>query len=408
MFNRKNSKKRKKVNPICDILIFLFAIIIPFIYRIFISRHIKNIFVFSLNIEYIEIYKEQLKQIYCVIFNKYYIQIVFPLLIVYNYCNTYKTFTLLISLQFPLIISQIINIYLIDTIKDIQEIDNELIYATGYPLFIWKIFSKSEYSREKSYSSSRKSTETVPKNQKSKNIIIYLVIIIFQYLIHFILFNDVDKIIYDILLGLIMFYVFFYVLKIETNNPKQFIKVIEFKFKYYFLIFLFFNLFFAVFCIEIANNNEDKIHIIQKIIYKYSVSSIFLGIIIGTKFEYNYYFEQKLNVWSQYNFESDFELSDEEEEESLTSIISSNYKRQWNSTSISISLLRLIFSIGITFGCLNSFIFFKFDNFFVELLLKYVLPVNLFSFGLFYWYKIILKYLKVTNIFLLTSLRESF
>ena len=408
MFNKKNSKKRKKVNPICDILILLFAITIPFIYRIFISPHIKNIFVFSLNIEYIEIYKEQLKQIYYLIFNKYYIQIVFPLLIVYNYCNTYKTFTLLISLQFPLIISQVINIYLIDTIKDIQEIDNELLYATGYPLFIWKIFSKSESSREKSYSSSRKSTDTVPKNQKSKNIIIYLVIIVFQYLIHFILFNDVDKIIYDILLGLIMFYVFFYVLKIETNNPKQFIKVIEFKFKYYFLIFLFFNLFFAVFCSEIANNNEDKIHIIQKIIYKYSISSIFLGIIIGTKCEYNYYFEQKLNVWSQYNFESDFELSDEEEEESLTSIISSNYKRQWNSTSICISLLRLIFSIGITFGCLNSFFFFKFDNFFVELLLKYVLPVNLFGFGLFYWYKIILKYLKVTNIFLLTSLRESF
>ena len=408
MFNKKNSKKRKKVNPICDILILLFAITIPFIYRIFISPHIKNIFVFSLNIEYIEIYKEQLKQIYYLIFNKYYIQIVFPLLIVYNYCNTYKTCTLLISLQFPLIISQVINIYLIDTIKDIQEIDNELLYATGYPLFIWKIFSKSESSREKSYSSSRKSTDTVPKNQKSKNIIIYLVIIVFQYLIHFILFNDVDKIIYDILLGLITFFVFFYVLKIKTNNPKQFIKVIEFKFKYYFLIFLFFNLFFVVLCIEITNNNEDKIHIIQKIIYKYSISSIFLGIIIGTKCEYNYYFEQKLNVWSQYNFESDFELSDEEEEESLTSIISSNYKRQWNSTSICISLLRLIFSIGITFGCLNSFFFFKFDNFFVELLLKYVLPVNLFSFGLFYWYKIILKYLKVTNIFLLTSLRESF
>jgi hypothetical protein len=405
--NRKNLKKRKKRNPIHIILIIIAATIIPFIYRIFISSYIKNNLAFSLKIKYIEIYKEKLKQIYSILFNKYNIQIILPLLIVFNYCNTYKTFTLLISLQFPLIISQVINIYLIDTIKDKEDIDNELLYATGYPLFLWKLFSKSEFNRERSQSSSR-SIDTVQNNQKPKNIILLVVIIVFEYLIHFILFNDLDKIIYDLLLGLIMYFVFFYVLNIKTNNPKQFIKIIEFKFKYYFLLFLFFNLFFAVFCSDITNNNEDKIYIIEKIIYKYSISSMLIGTIIGTKCEYYYYFEKKLNIWSQFNFESDFELSDEEEEESLTSIISSNYKKQWNNTSRCISLLRLIFCICITFGCLISLIFSHFENFFIELLLKYILSVNLFSFGLFFWYKIILKYLKVTNIFLLTSLRESF
>ena len=149
-------------------------------------------------------------------------------------------------------------------------------------------------------------------------------------------------------------------------------------------------------------------NIIKNIIYKYSLTSIVIGIILGVKYEYNYYFEQKLNIWTQYNFESDYEISFEEEEESLTSIISSNDKKQWNNTSFLLSLFRLIFILEITFGCLYSFLFLKFEIFIVDLFLKYIFPLNLFSLGLFYWYKLLLKYLKVTNIFLLTSFRESF
>ena len=411
MFYKKSSKKRKKATTLYNIFIFLILIIAPFIYKIYISNYIKNTLIISFKIEYIEIYKEKIKDIYFILFNKYYLQILIPLLLVYNYCNTFKTFTLIISLIVPLLISQILNIYLIKTIKDEHDINNELLFATGYPLFLWKILSNSELGREKFQNSSR-SIDTVQKNQKTKNIIKSLVIVVifilFQYLIHFILFNDIDKIIFDAIMGLIVYFIFFHIIKIETNNPRQFIKIIEFKLKYYFLIFLFFNLFFIIFCIDISNNNEDKNNIIKIIIYKYSFTSVVIGIILGTKYEYNIYFEKKLNIWAQYNFESDFEASDEEEEESLTSIISSNNKKQWNNTRFFISLLRLIFIIAITFGCLYSFIFLKFDNFIFEIIMKYILPLNLFSLGLFYWYKLILKYLKVTNILLLTTFRESF
>ena len=146
---------------------------------------------------------------------------------------------------------------------------------------------------------------------------------------------------------------------------------------------------------------------IKKIIYKYSITSILIGIILGAKYEYNYCFKKIFNNWAQYNFEYDCEKSDEEEE-SLTSSISFNKKIQWNHTSIFLSFLRLLFIFSLTFGCLYSFLFINYNNFIVELLLKYLLPLNIFSLGLFYWYKLILKYLKVTNILLLRLLRESF
>ena len=411
MFYKKTSKKRKKETTIYNIFIFFILIAAPFVYKIYISSYIKNTLIISFKIEYIEIYKEKIKDIYFILFNKYYLQILIPLLFVYNFYNTFKTFTLIISLLVPLIISQILNIYLIKTIKDENDINNELLFATGYPLFLWKILSNSELGREKTQNSIR-SMDTVQKNHKTinniKSLVFVVIFILFQYLIYFILFNDVDKIIFDAIMGLIVYFIFFHIFKIETNNPRHFINIIEFKLKYYFLIFLFFNLFFIIFCIDTSNNNEDKNNIIKKIIYKYSFTSIVIGIILGTKYEYNFYFEKKLNIWAQYNFESDFEASNEEEEESLSSIISSSNKKQWNNTSFSISLLRLIFIIVVTFGCLYSFIFLKFDNFILEIFMKYILPINLFSLGLFYWYKLILKYLKVTNILLLTSFRESF
>ena len=409
MFNKKSSKKRKKTSPILYIFVGCFVFIIPFIYKLFFSNYIKNYFQNSLEIKISKEIISKIRNIYTLLFNQYYLQILIPLLLVYNYCNIYKTFILLIYLQFPIIISQLLNLFMINTIIE-KETNDELLYSMGYSLFLWNLIFKSENNNEKNNNSSR-SIDTIQKKKNSKyiySLIIMIISIILQYLINFILFNDIDKLIFDAILGATLYCIFFHIFKLKTNNPRQFKKIIEFRLKYYFLLFLFFNLLFIIFCINIINNNETKINIIKNIIYKYSLTSIVIGIILGVKYEYNYYFEQKLNIWTQYNFESDYEISFEEEEESLTSIISSNDKKQWNNTSFLISLFRLIFILAITFGCLYSFLFLKFEIFIVDLFLKYIFPLNLFSLGLFYWYKLLLKYLKVTNIFLLTSFRESF
>ena len=332
-----------------------------------------------------------------------------PLLLVYNYCNIYKTFILLISLQFPNIISQILNLLIIKEIESENEIDDELLFVTGYCLFLWKIIFNSQSNRDKFISNSN-SISTESEHFKSKIIlsfIMIIIIIISIYIFNFLLFKSIDRIIFDAIIGLILYISFFHIFGFETNNPRQYQKIIEFKLVHYFLIFIFFNLFFIVFCIRVVNDNEAKLNVIKKIIYKYSVTSIVIGIILGAKYEYNYYFEKIFNNWAQYNFEYDCEKS-EDEEESLTSSISFNKEIQWNHTSIFLSFLRLLFIFSLTFGCLYSFLFINYNNFIVELLLKYILPLNIFSLGLFYWYKLILKYLKVTIILLLRLLRESF
>ena len=411
MFVNRGSKKKKKKTSFYSIFIFIIIFIIPFIYKIYATPYIQVYFNNSLRIKIPTDYQLKIKNIYCLLFNKYYIQIIIPLLLIYNFCNIYKTFVLIISLQFPIIISQSLNLILLKSYKEEKEEKDELLFTMGYSLFLWNcIFNNESNNKEKSQNSSR-SIDTFQKNPKSKNIlslIIVFIVIFFEYLINYLLFNDMDKIFFDAITGISLYIIFFYIFKFETNSPKQFKKIIEFKLIHYFLLFLFFNLFFIIFCIHIVNNNEEKIYIIKHIICKYSLTSIVIGIILGAKFEYNYYFEQKLNIWAQYNFESDYEISDEEEEESLTSIISPNNKRQWNNTSFLLSLLRFLFIIAMTYGCLYSFLFSNFSNFFSELVFKYILPLNLFSLGLFYWYKLLLKYLKVTNIFLLTSFRESF
>ena len=412
MFQRKyskSSKKRKNSSSLLYIFGFFAIFIIPSIYKISISNYIKIYFQNLIQINIKEKYITKIREIYLLLFNKYYLQILIPLLLVYNYCNVYKTFILLISLQFPMVISQILNLLLIDRIKEEKEVSNELLYAMCYPLFLWNLIFNSDNNNEKTHYSNR-SISTVDKAQKSKinfPIIYIILFILFEYIINFLLFNDFEKIIFDAIIGLTLYIIFVYVFKFDTNSPKQFRKIIEFRLIYYFLIFLFFNLFFIIFCIHIIINNEKKIDIIKKIIFKYSFTSIVIGIILGAKYEYNYYFEKKLNIWAQYNFESDYEISSEEEE-SLNSLISSNNKRQWNNTSLILSFLRFLFLVLITFACLYSFLFLNYNFFILDLFLKYILPLNLFSLGLFHWYKLILKYLKVTNIFLLASFRESF
>ena len=413
MFRRKSSKKKKESSsPILFIFIFFTILSIPFIYKIYFAEYIRKNTSSIIKINIPQEYKFKLHEIYFILFNKYYLQIFIPLLLVYNYSNVYKTFILLISLQFPMIIAQILNLLTVNNITKEKEVNDELLYCMGYPLFLWNLVFNSDYNNERIYNSiSNRSVDKEQKGSNNKSIIYLILVIIFillEYILNYILFNDVDKIIFDAIIGLVSYLTLFYLFKLETNSPRQFKKIIEFKLVHYFQIFLFFNLFFIIFCIQTINNNEDKIDIIKKYIFRYSLTSIVIGIILGAKYEYNYYFEKKLNIWAQYNFETDYEISDEEEEESLNSIISSSNKKQWNNTSFSLSLIRLIFILGITFACLYSFIFLNFDYFILDLFLKYILPVNLFSLGLFYWYKLILKYLKVTNIFLLTSFRESF
>ena len=116
-----------------------------------------------------------MKEVYFILFNKYYLQLAIPLLLVYNFCNIYKTFILIISLQFPLIISQLLNLHLINSINDVSEINNEMLYTTGYSLVLCEILFNSDTDQK--LFNSYKSLDSIRKNPTVKKFSFILEII---------------------------------------------------------------------------------------------------------------------------------------------------------------------------------------------------------------------------------------
>ena len=405
IYSTSKIKNRKKSFIFCcNIFRISIALCIPILYKIYISEYIKSNFHVSFQIKFLENYIPYLKDVYSSLFNKYKLQIVIPLLMIYNYCNIYKTFILLISLQYPLILSQILNIYLINRINNKAEINNELIYTTGYTLILWEILFNSDTDEKIHYSI--KSIDSIRKGPNINKFSLFLITIFISILhfINFILFNNIENILFDLIIGLTLYYIFFKIFELDPNNPRQFQNFVDFSLFYFILISFMINLFFIIFTINATNNYPNKEEIIQNIIYKYSFSSIIIGIFFGAKYEYNFYFEKRFGNWAQYNFEFDGEIA--EEDESLASSISFNKARQWNHTNFCISLIRLFFIFLLSFTCLYPFLNITSDNFYQNLILNNMVPWNILGFGLFHLFKLVLKYFKVTNMLLLTIIKE--
>ena len=400
----KIKNRKKSFIFCCNIFRISIALCIPILYKIYISEYIKSNFHVSFQIKFLENYIPYLKDVYSSLFNKYKLQIVIPLLMIYNYCNIYKTFILLISLQYPLILSQILNIYLINRINNKAEINNELIYTTGYTLILWEILFNSDTDEKIHYSI--KSIDSIRKGPNINKFSLFLITIFISILhfINFILFNNIENILFDLIIGLTLYYIFFKIFELDPNNPRQFQNFVDFSLFYFILISFMINLFFIIFTINATNNYPNKEEIIQNIIYKYSFSSIIIGIFFGAKYEYNFYFEKRFGNWAQYNFEFDGEIA--EEDESLASSISFNKARQWNHTNFCISLIRLFFIFLLSFTCLYPFLNITSDNFYQNLILNNIIPWNILGFGLFHLFKLVLKYFKVTNMLLLTIIKE--
>ena len=400
----KIKNRKKSFIFCCNIFRISIALCIPILYKIYISEYIKSNFHVSFQIKFLENYIPYLKDVYSSLFNKYKLQIVIPLLMIYNYCNIYKTFILLISLQYPLILSQILNIYLINRINNKAEINNELIYTTGYTLILWEILFNSDTDEKIHYSI--KSIDSIRKGPNINKFSLFLITIFISILhfINFILFNNIENILFDLIIGLTLYYIFFKIFELDPNNPRQFQNFVDFSLFYFILISFMINLFFIIFTINATNNYPNKEEIIQNIIYKYSFSSIIIGIFFGAKYEYNFYFEKRFGNWAQYNFEFDGEIA--EEDESLASSISFNKARQWNHTNFCISLIRLFFIFLLSFTCLYPFLNITSDNFYQNLIVNNIIPWNILGFGLFHLFKLVLKYFKVTNILLLTIIKE--
>ena len=238
-------KKAKKKNSIFFYIFIIFLLSIPFIYKVYCSKYIKEKFAFPMPME--ENLQSNFRKVYQNLFKYTNIHLFIPLLIVYNFLNIFKTFVLLIALQIPLVISEILNLVLIaiDFKIDGKRIDseyikNESLYIMGYSLILWKIVFNSESNRNRM---STRGMENQGQQKKCKKIwyLVPLTFIICKYLINFIIFRDMDKIVFDIILGLLDYYLIFNVFEFEIINPRQFQKIIDFDIAFYVIIFIFIN-----------------------------------------------------------------------------------------------------------------------------------------------------------------------
>jgi len=210
MFQRNSinkKKKRKKIllfwRNILKLLIILFLLII---YKKYFSIFIKNHFNIKITINELEQYIPILQEVYFILFNKYQLQIVIPLLLVYNFCNIYKTFILLISLLIPLMISQILNLYLINSINNKNELNNELLYTTGYTLILWEILFNSDTNDKIHHSFRSVDSLKISPNNNKYSLLFAIIFILSAYFINYIIFKDIEKIIFDLISGLILYF----------------------------------------------------------------------------------------------------------------------------------------------------------------------------------------------------------
>ena len=427
-----NYKKEKQISH-WFICLFLFIVTITFyneLNKILFNYSTQKLIPLLQNIFISKFTDETTKKIVKIIsfLGTQYIYIILVLLI-YNSCNIYKSyiifFTLFIS-QLILSINKLIlnspRPYFIN--KEIKAYDcqggfgspsGHVLVCTMFYLTIWKIIFQS-------------------KKQKNRICFKYFTLILFIMFIICIGFirllsgaHSLDQIIYGFLLGLIYFVFVFYVMNINCNNYKQLLKHLNDNnvFLYFILIVICFSLLFIskfrndelinkhkkyeIIINKICPNIPESKKLFKEILLLFIIFCSYIFSYIAMRNEYFWYFEENDSNWSQYNFVIK-ENEEEYKETLLTSEITITKETQWNHTSNIISFFRLImicFFLIIFSGIPYYFIKWNNKYYLLVIFIKVGLSLYISMFLLFFLLKIILKWLKLTNLTLFYIIRDS-
>ena len=239
--------------------------------------------------------------------------------------------------------------------------------------------------------------------------------------------HSIDQVIFGFFLGLCFYIFVFHVYHINCNSNNQILNHINLSFKKMCLIILMIILAYLGLLNyrkhdeelnKVINNYSKQIKEIcpslpeSKILYNDSLLffvalfSIFSAF-IALKFEFYISFENNSSNWSQYNFEID--ENEKLQMSRLTSNISITKPIQWNHTSICKSIFRLIFTFIMVMLSGIFYFLIKWDNpkIYLVIFVKVCLSESLISFGMFFTFKVFLKWLKLSNMTLFFMLRES-
>lgn len=237
-----------------------------------------------------------------------------------------------------------------------------------------------------------------------------------------------SQIIFSIILGIIIYLFVFETNLIWLNDGQVLINFIREKFNLYFIIYTVLSIIsISIFFIErnVNQENDSNTNINKnfnqcvsvnngKILEKsgnyksfvdgtFCLISMFLGqlfVIVGYKFEVGYVFEDDLNTYYQFYFPislDDIKFDNENKDNSGSIVLARD--TQWNNTSWLISLGRLVATFALGAICFIPYFVVDINgnNFRVIFFVKFLLSFVLFSLGTSYFFKVVLRFMKLTN-----------
>lgn len=239
--------------------------------------------------------------------------------------------------------------------------------------------------------------------------------------------SSIDQSLFSFGISLEIYYFIFYVVKVNSNDNKQFFRIIKSTFKKILCLIIVLQclpLFLYLLrrnsekiqkltnSITAQNKSENEICFEKEALSTSFVFSSTLFLVIGFKLELNLLFHEQFSNWSQFNFEPNDESNHSYSTNSYTSSLSERISitkgAQWNHTKIFQSFLRLVVICLFVAICFSPYFFVKWgDNFFLVVLVKDFLCWGVVCFGWTFWFKLLIQFLGLSNNTLWSALRES-
>lgn len=410
-------KKPKTLAIFLSILLIIIAFIFQVIYRKSVDRetdikmvnYLQNE-LFSQNLTSLQIF---LKIIY---FLNSDVAVMALLCIVYNFSNVYKSFILFNILSFGYFFSSIIkfiyregapfneadedtkiNIYFCDLGWGLP--CSQTLVVVPYYLTIWKIIV------------TRKNNEV---NKVFKYILLIIIIVFLCFLAFANLLNGghyLNQIIFSVLIGLGFFFLIFEGLNINILDGKEFHSIIKRKLWVYlgFHILLFVIILVGyiiqsratfpepgpIICKGSLDGGNDYFSLTG---YEHYIKGTFLLSVyiianffcyLGVKMEIHYVFDDNYINWMQFNFSSEECEAEDTFSTSLTISITKDTK--WNNTNCVSAIIRFIMFLLLSAITLIPFFVIRWQsNFYLIYFLKLGLSLSLFTFGIFFLFKVAL------------------
>ena len=404
------------------ILLSLLLIVLAFVFQLIYSKNIsKDDDIKIVRRLQTELFSRDSKTIEIFLKIMYYLSndivIMGLLCIVYNFSNVYKSFILFNIISFGYFFSSLVKFIYIEKAPFNEDKDKDIkiyfcdlgwglpcsqtLVVVPYYLTIWKIIV------------------TRKNNQVNKvfKYILLIIILVYIFLLSFAnLVNGghyLNQVIFSLLVGFGLFFLIFEGLNINILDGKEFHSLIKRKLWVYlgFHLLLFIIIFVGYIiqsntkfddnsiqrCSGILDYGGDYFSLSLKGSEHYIKGTFLLSVYIianffcylGVKMEIHYVFDDNYINWMQFNFSSEECETEDTFSTSLTISITKDTK--WNNTNCISAIIRFIMFLILSAITLIPFFTIRWDsNFYLIYCLKLGLSLSLFSFGIFFLFKVAL------------------